>query len=129
MQLYTPAAKQLIHLSFGAATLPQVIEDHDAFLEEMSCKVIACELASSGIIPESVKCEILQSKNEKEANAHLLQHLKKDAGADSVRTVFRIAAEKTGYGRMNTFAADMLKKLQRGLYSRGVHTHAVLVHV
>lgn len=100
------------HRSCSATTLSEVIQDHEAFLKEMSCKEIAHELESLGIIPESVKCNILQSKNDKEANAHLLQHLNKDADEESVRRVFKIASEMADFGRMNTFAADMLRKLQ-----------------
>ena len=38
--------------------------------------------------------------------------LKEDAAEEAVREVFRIASEKTGYGKMKAFAVGMLKELQ-----------------
>ena len=103
-------------LSCGAATHVQVVQDHaEKFLKEMNCKVIARELKSLGLIPESVECDILQSKTKEDANSHVLSHLKEEADEKTVMEVFRIASEKAGYGRMNTFAAGVLRKLQRGL--------------
>ena len=100
-------------LSCGAATPVQVVQDHaEEFLEKMNSKVLTPQLKTLELIPESVECDILQSKSRKEANAHLLNHLKEDADEESVREVFRIASEETGYGKMNTFAAGMLKELQ-----------------
>ena len=64
------------------------------------------------LIPEAVECDILQSKSRKDANAHLLNHLKEDADEESVREVFRIASEKSGYGKMKVFASGVLRKLQ-----------------
>ena len=81
-------------------------------LRSLNSKVIAPQLKVLGLIPESVECDILQSKSREEANAHLLNHLKEDADEESVREVFRIASEKTGYGKMKTFAAGVLRELQ-----------------
>ena len=67
---------------------------------------------SSSSLAVSKECDILQSKSREEANAHLLNHLKEDADEESVREVFRIASEKTGYGKMKAFAAGMLRELQ-----------------
>ena len=92
----------------------------------MNSKVIAHELKALRIIPETVENNIHQSKNKKEANIHLLNHLKEDADEKAVMEVFRIASKKAGYGKMNTFAADVLKKLQRGLHLC-VHTHILLL--
>ena len=105
----------------------QVVQHHaEDFLKEMNSKVIAHELKSLGIIPETVENNIHQSKNKEEANAHLLNHLKEDADEKAVMEVFRAASEKAGYGKMNTFAADVLRKLQQGLYLC-VHTHMLLL--
>ena len=71
-----------------------------------------CKPLSSSSLAVSKECDILQSKSREEANAHLLNHLKEDADEESVREVFRIASEKTGYGKMKTFAAGMLRDLQ-----------------
>ena len=104
----------------------QILKDHaEEFLKEMNSKVIAHELKSLGIIPETVENNIHQSKNKEEANAHLLNHLKEDADEKAVIKVFRVASEKAGYGKMNIFAADMLSKFQQGLHLC-VHTHMLL---
>ena len=100
-------------LSCGAATPVQVVQDHaEEFLEKMNSKVLAHQLKVLGLIPEPVECDILQSKSRKDANVHLLNPLKEDTDEESVREVFRIASEKTGYGKMKTFAAGVLRELQ-----------------
>ena len=92
----------------------QVVQKHaEEFLEKMNCKVIAPNLKTLKLIPESVECDILQSKSKEEANAHLLNHLKEEADEDTVREVFRIASEKAGYGKMNKFAAGVLTHYTR----------------
>ena len=95
----------------------QVIQDHAGeFLQEMNSAVLAPQLKALGLIPETVESKVLQSKSKKAANAHLLNHLKVDADEESVMEVLRIASEEEGYGRMKTFAAGVLRKLQQGLY-------------
>ena len=101
----------------------QDIQDHaEQFLEKMNSAVLAPRLKALGLIPAIVETNVLQSKSREDANAHLLQHLKEDAGMKSVMEIFRIASQEPGYGIMNTFADDVLRKLQRGLYWC-VHTH------
>ena len=78
----------------------------------MNCKVIAPNLKTLKLIPETVEYDILQSKSKEEANAYLLNHLKEEADEETIRVVFRIASEKAGYGRMNKFAAGVLRELQ-----------------
>ena len=100
-------------LSRGAATPVQVVQKHaEEFLEKMNCKVIAPNLKTLKLIPESVECDILQSKSKEEANVHLLNYLTEEADEDTVKEVFRIASEKAGYGKMNKFAAGVLRELQ-----------------
>ena len=112
-----PTNAHITCLSCGAATPVQVIQDHtEEFLEDMNCKVLAPQLKALGLIPFITEDDVLQSKNKEEANAHLLQYLKEDADEESVMEVFRIASQEPGYRRMNTFAASVLMKLQRGLY-------------
>ena len=82
----------------------------------MNSAVLAPQLKALGLISETVESKVLQSKNKKDANAHLLNHLKADADEESVMEVFRIASNEEGYGRMKAFAAGMLRKLQQGLY-------------
>ena len=48
----------------------------------------------------------------REANAHLLKHLKVQANVETMKKIFRIASKETGYGKMSAFAAGMLKELQ-----------------
>ena len=99
-------------LSCGAATPVQVVQKHaEEFLEKMNCKVIAPNLKTLKLIPESVECDILQSKSKEEANVHLLNHLTEEADEETVRVVFRIASEKAGYTKMNKFAAGVLREL------------------
>ena len=108
-----PINAHITCLSCGAATPVQVIEDHtEEFIEKMNSKVLAPQLMALQLIPESVECDILQSKSREKANAHLLYHLKEDADEESVREVLRIASEKTGYGKMKVFAAGVLRELQ-----------------
>ncbi len=54
----------------------------------MNSKVLAPQLKALELIPESVECDILQSKSMEEANTHLLNHLKDDADEEAVREVF-----------------------------------------
>ena len=82
----------------------------------MNSKEIAPQLKTLKLIPEAVESDILQAKTRELANARLLNHLKEDADEKAVREVFRIASEEAGYGKMNTFAAGVLRKLQRGVY-------------
>ena len=113
-------------LSCGAATFVQVIQDHtEEFLQEMNAKEIAPKLKELEVIPESVKFDILQSKTKESANVCLLQHLKEDAAEEAVINVFRIALEEKCYGRMNKFAAGVLRKLRQGLVLC-VHTMLLL---
>ena len=110
-------------LSCGAATPVQVVQDHaEQFLVEMNSAVLAPRLKALGLIPAIVENNVLQSKSREDANAHLLQHLNEDADMESAMEIFRIASQEPGYGRMNTFADGVLRKLQRGLYWC-VHTH------
>ena len=102
-----------LRLSCGAATHVQVVQKHaKEFLEKMNSKDIAPKLRVLKLIPESVECHIRQSESKEDANIHLLNHLKADADDETVKEVFRIASEKAGYGKMNRFAAGMLKELQ-----------------
>ena len=104
-------------LLWCTATFAQVVLDHaEEFLKEMNSKVIANKLKAVKLISETVENGILQSEDEEEANAHLLQHLKQDADEETVKEIFRIASETTGNGKMSTFATGVLRKLQRGLY-------------
>ena len=99
------------------ATFTQVVLDHaEEFLKEMNSKVIANKLKAVKLISETVENGILQSEDEEEANAHLLQHLKQDADEETVKEIFRIASETTDNSKMSAFAAGVLRKLQRGLY-------------
>ena len=91
----------------------QVVQNHaEEFLTEMNCKVLATQLKALGLIPECVEYDIVNSKSKKDANAHLLNHLREDADEGTVKEVFRIASEEAGYGRMNAFAASVLRELQ-----------------
>ena len=91
----------------------QVVQKHaEEFLEKMNSKVIAPQLRVLELIPESVEYDILHSKTEGNANAHLLKHLKIQANVEMIKKIFRIASKEAGYGRMSTFAASMLKELQ-----------------
>ena len=82
----------------------------------MNSKEIAPRLKTLKLIPEAVESDILQAKTKELANACLFNHLTNDADEKTVREVFRVAPEEAGYGKMNKFAAGVLKKLQRGVY-------------
>ena len=118
-----PTNAHITCLSCGAATPVQVVQDHaEQFLKDMNSGVLAPQLKALELIPDIVETNVLQSKSREEANAHLLRHLKDDADMKSVMEIFRIASQEPSYGIMNTFADDVLRKLQRGLYWC-VHTH------
>ena len=87
----------------------------------MNSAVLGPQLKALGLIPETVESKVLQSKNKKDANAHLLNHLKADADEESVTEVFRIASKEEGYGRMKAFAAGMFVLLCR-------HSNAVSMY-
>ena len=82
----------------------------------MNSEVLAHQLRTLGLIPQSVETRVLRSTNTKDANAHLLNHLKSDADIEVVREVFRIASQETEYRNMSAFADRMLTTLQQGLY-------------
>ena len=105
----------------------QVVQAHaEEFLQEMNSAVLVHQLSTLGLIPETVQNKVLQSMNRKDANAHLLNHLKKDADEKVVSEVFRVASQETEYRNMSAFAAKMLKILQQGLYCC-VHTQMLLL--
>lgn len=91
----------------------QVLQEHGkAFLSEMNSKAIAVTLRSLSIIPDDVATVIQDSNSREKANGLLLTFLKEDATVDQVQRIFGIA-KNTEYGRMKTFAADILEKLQQ----------------
>ena len=113
--------------SCGAATFVQVVQAHaEEFLQEMNSEVLAHQLRTLGLIPQSVETRVLRSTNTKDANAHLLNHLKSDADIEVVREVFRIASQEKEYRNMSAFADRMLTTLQQGLYWC-VHTQMLLL--
>ena len=96
----------------------QVIQSHaQQFLETMNSEAIATSLTALHLIPENVWSDIHHSKSRMDSNAHLLRHLKQDADERTILEIFKVASEEPGYGKMNTFAASMLKELQGGWYS------------
>ena len=91
----------------------QVVQEHaEKFLTEMSCKEIASKLKVFQLIPEAVEWDILQSRSKEQANTRLLNHLMKEADDETVRKILKIASEEEAYGRMNAFAASVLRELQ-----------------
>ena len=95
----------------------QVVQAHaEDFLQKMDSTVLARQLGTLGLIPQTVENEVLKSMNTKDANAHLLNHLKRNANEKGVTEVFRVASQEEGYPNMNAFAAMMLRTLQQGLY-------------
>ena len=112
LQLY---CSHKLCLSRGSATFTEITQAHAKdFLSEMNCKGIAPVLKSRKLIPAVVGWDILQSRSREEANTHLFDHLVEDADKQVVLKIFKIATEAEGYGRMNTFATLMLRKLQGG---------------
>ena len=104
-------------LSCGAATFVQVVQAHtEEFLQKMNSEVLVLQLRTLDLIPQNVETRVLQSTSTKDANAHLLNHLKNDADIEVVREVFRIASQETEYRNMSAFADRMLRTLQQGLY-------------
>lgn len=99
--------------SLVSATPVQVIQENSKrFLQEMNAAAVALTLFALGLIPENVKYDIDHSKCREDANGHLLMHLKEGATEDQVLEVLKVASEKTVYGKMSEFAANLLHKLQ-----------------
>ena len=93
----------------------QVIEEHiEEFLQEMNATAIAVQLRVQGLISESVKRDIDQSKCIEDANEHLLTFLLIEASEIQVQQTFKVASETMDYGRMSQFAASILQQLQPG---------------
>ena len=91
----------------------QVITEHrEEFLQEMNATAIALQVQD--LIPESVKCDIDQSKCIEDANGHLLTFLLTEASEIQVQQTFKVASETMDYGRMSQFAASILQQLQPG---------------
>ena len=123
----SPITVHITCVSCGAAAPVQVLQDHaEEFFEKMNSKVIAPQLKALGLIPEAVECDIRESGSKEEANALLFSHLKENANRKAVINVFGVASDEAGYGKMNTFAASVLKKLPQqtinGFVRIGVHT-------
>ena len=98
----------------GSATLDQVLQKSSAeFVDKMNSQVIAPTLCTLGLIPDKVKLAIVQpTMTREEANDQLFQYIIKEVdNVKTVREIFDFAAKKPAYGKMNTFAKDMLKKL------------------
>ena len=95
----------------------QVIENYTKeFLQEMNASAIALQLVVQHLIPDSVKHEIDHSKCPVDANGHLLTFLMTGASEIQVLRTFKVASEKTKYGRMSHFAAKILQQLQAGQF-------------
>ena len=95
----------------------QVIEEHrEEFLQTMNATAIALQLQVQGLIPESVKRDIDQSKCVEDANGILLTFLLTRASEIQVQQTFKIASERMDYGRMGQFAASMFQQLQPGQF-------------
>ena len=93
----------------------QVVKKNTAaFLEEMNAKAIASKLRLLSWIPESVEYDINNSKSREDANGHLLTFLTEQASESQLQGTFKVASEKTDYGRMSQFAANILQQLQKG---------------
>ena len=100
----------------------QVIkENSERFLEEMNAKAIALTLRVLDLIPERIEYHIQHSMSRGDANGHLLMYLKVDATEEQVWGVFKVASEKTDYGRMSVFAANFLQMLQQGVHHHSTH--------
>lgn len=112
LQLY---CSHKLCLSHGSATFTEIIQAHaEDFLSEMNCTGIADMMKAHKLIPKVVGHNILQSTSRESANTHLFTHLVEDADKLVVLKIFKIASGAEGYGRMNTFATLMLRKLQGG---------------
>ena len=82
----------------------------------MDATAIALQLEVRDLIPESVKHEIHHSKCREDANGHLLTFLMKGASDIQVLQTFKVASDKTKYGRMSQFAVEILQQLQPGQF-------------
>ena len=97
------------------------VEFSKMFLEEMNAKVIGQTLKSLHLISPEVATDIERARSKKEANNALLQYMQEDADEERLRKIFEVASTAEGYGRMNNFAASVLRNWQWGLYLHGLY--------
>ena len=82
------------------------------FLEEMNAGAIGQTLKSLRLISPEVATDIERARSKKEANNVLLQYMQEDADEERLRKIFEVASTAEGYGRMNNFAASVLRNRQ-----------------
>ena len=98
----------------GSATLAQVLQDNSKeFVDKMHEPWSYCtNFVYAGPNSWKVKRAIMQSMSREKANAILNDHLKMEVEkVQTLRKIFEVASDKSGYGKMNTFAKGMLEKL------------------
>ena len=111
--------KPIICISLTSTTdvTLQVVKGYTTrFLQEMDAAAIALQLELQDLIPESVKHDIHHSKCLEDANGHLLTFLMKGASDIQVLGTFKVASDKTEYGKMSQFAVEILQQLQPGQF-------------
>ena len=55
-------------------------------------------------------------ESTQDTNAELLRFLEHQTSEDQIEVIFEFTSEQIEYGRISEFAADILKKLQQGVY-------------
>lgn len=105
-----------ITYSHSSVTFAQLLQSDPSiakdFQEVMCAEEMAVQLRTLELIPEELKRDILNSRNEKDANSYLLTYLRKKADEKTVREILEHASTMEGYGKMNAFAAGVLRKLR-----------------
>ena len=82
------------------------------FIEEMNAKAIGQTLRSLRLISPEVATDIERARSKKEANNVLLQHMQEDADEKKIQKILEVSSKAEGYGRMNNFAASVLRNQQ-----------------
>ena len=99
-----------------SANLVQVIQNDadfsETFLEEMNAEAVGQTLKSLRLISPEVATDIARARSKKEANNVLLQHMLEDADEKKLQKILEVSSKAEGYGRMNNFAASVLRNQQ-----------------
>ena len=100
--------------SFGPDALAKLIKDSTPdFRDKMNSHDIAKSLKVMDYISPEAEHDISHAKSRVGSNDCLLEYLQENQDdMEKVKGIFKIAAEKPGYGKMNKFAAGMLDKLE-----------------
>ena len=96
-------------LPFSASQFLKTYEDE--FVEVANAKQSLLKLKHKGVISQAVRASIEATKDDEEATYLLLEHLEKNATADTLREYCKVAIAADGYPRMQELGRKMMEAL------------------